>query len=118
MNNLGVLIFSCDPLAGALLGASVELAGLQPFFSMPDESERAALLRVRPRVVLIDCDHEEACRETFVGPALMTGSEVILFRSDRTAIDRTEFASRLKLVVMHMPIEHDALAEILRERSR
>src|SRR3954471_24023298 len=55
-----VLIISSDPLAAALLGAAVELAGHQPHFVRTEERARAALLRARPRLVLVDCDHDEA----------------------------------------------------------
>jgi hypothetical protein len=98
-----VLIFSSDSLAAALLGAAVELAGHEPSFPAPDESARAALMRIRPRIVLVDCDHEESCSETFVGPAIMTGARVVLFRSRRTARDMGEFAARMQLAVLELP---------------
>jgi hypothetical protein len=104
-----VLIFSADPLAAALLGAVVELAGHAPHFPQHEEAARGALLRVRPRLVLIDCDHEETCSEAFVGPALMTGAAVLLCRSHRTRRDTREFAARLRLGVVSLPDDHDAL---------
>ena len=66
-------------------------------FRRPTKRARAALLRVRPRLVVIDCDHEDACSEAFIGPALMTGSQVLLFRSRRTRRDVSELADRLGL---------------------
>ena len=110
-----VLIFSNDPLAAALLGAAVELAGHMPHFARHDEAARSALLRVRPRLALIDCDHEESCSDEFIGPALMTGARVLLFRSHRTRRDMSAFADRLALRVMDMPSEHDVLTSLLRE---
>jgi len=110
-----VLILSSDALAAALLGAAVEIAGHVPHFSRDGEPPRAALLRVRPKLVLVDCDHEEACSDEFVGPALMTGGKVLLFRSRRTKIDRTEFAERLSLRVVDMPVEHSELTTTLQE---
>jgi hypothetical protein len=110
-----VLILSSDPLAAALLGAAVELAGHVPHFQRKDESARNALLRVRPRLVLVDCDHEEGCTDEFVGPALMTGARVLLFRSQRTHRNMNEFATRLSLRIVDMPSEHDALTALLRE---
>jgi hypothetical protein len=110
-----VLIISSDPLAAALLGAAVELAGHMPNFAGDDERVRAALLRVRPRLILVDCDHEEACTDEFVGPAIMTGARVILFRSNRSIADRTEFSDRLGLRVVDMPKEHDSITELLGE---
>ena len=115
MSRHAVLIFSSDPLAAALLGAAVELTGHLPYFARQGESSRGALLRVRPKLVLIDCDHEESCSDEFVGPALMTGSRVLLFRSRRTERDMTEFAERLALRVVEMPMEHESLSLLLTE---
>ena len=110
-----ILVLSADPLAAALLGAAVELAGYAPRFPLPEESARTALIRVRPRLVLVDCDHEEACTDEFVGPALMTGSKVLLFRSRRTKRDVSEFAERLELLVLEMPTQHESLSRVLHE---
>lgn len=110
-----VLILSSDALASALLGAAVELAGHQPHFARQAEPARAALLRVRPKLVLIDCDHEESCTDEFVGPALMTGGKVLLFRSRRSHHDRAEFSERLSLRVIDMPLDHRELTKVLHE---
>jgi hypothetical protein len=110
-----VLIFSADSLAAALLGAVVELAGYAPHFPQQHEAARGALMRVRPRLVLIDCDHDEACSEGFVGPALMTGARVLLCRSHRTRRDTREFTERLGLAVVEMPNDHHRLQRILQE---
>jgi DNA-binding NtrC family response regulator len=110
-----VLVFSADPLAAALLGAAVELAGHRPHFPQPREDARSALRRVRPQLALIDCDHEEACAESFIGPALMTGAKVLLFRSRRTARDMGELTRRLALVVVEMPVDHEELSHQLRQ---
>jgi hypothetical protein len=110
-----VLIFSADPLAAALLGAVVDLAGHAPHYPQQDEAARAALMRVRPRLVLIDCDHGETCSDAFVGPALMTSAQVILFRSRRTQRDFREFAGRLGLRVVELPNDQEKLVRILQE---
>jgi hypothetical protein len=110
-----VLVLSSDPLAAALLGAAIELAGHAPRFPHAAESARQALLRVRPRLVVIDCDHEDGCSEAFVGPALMTGSQVVLFRSRRTRRDVSDMADRLGLRMVEMPQEHGSLTSLLHE---
>ncbi|MEP6732564.1 MAG: hypothetical protein ABJE10_18105 [bacterium] len=115
MSHHPVLIFSSDTLAAALLGAAVELAGHLPHFVRQGEAARGALLRVRPKLALIDCDHEESCSDEFVGPALMTGARVLLFRSRRTTRDMTDFATRLSLPLVDMPLEHASLSQQLRE---
>ena len=108
-------MFSSDPLAAALLGAAIELAGYSPIFPRDAEAARDALLRARPRLTVIDCDHAETCSEQFIGPALMTGSKVLLFRSRRTEDDATELAERLGLQIVEMPTRHEALTLLLRE---
>jgi DNA-binding NtrC family response regulator len=105
-----VLIFSADPLGAALLGAAVELAGHTPHFPQAGESARAALRRVRPRIALVDCDHEDACTEAFIGPAVMTGARVLLFRSRRTRREVGDLADRLRVEVIEMPVDHEALS--------
>jgi len=112
VNRHAVLVLSSDPLAAALMGAAIELAGHAPRFPLSEEIARTALLRVRPKLVLIDCDHEDGCSDAFIGPALMTGSRVLLFRSRRTHRDVTEIAGRLGLQVMDMPIEHEPLTRL------
>lgn len=113
-----VLVLSSDPLAAALIGAAIELAGHAPRFAQSDEPPRVALRRVRPRLVVIDCDHEDACSEGFIGPALMTGSGVLLFKSRRTRRDMSELSGRLGLRVMEMPVEHEPLTRLLNEMLR
>jgi DNA-binding response OmpR family regulator len=110
-----VLVLSSDALAAALLGAAVELAGHVPHFARQGEPARTALLRVRPRLVLIDCDHDESCTDEFVGPALMTRGKILLFRSRRSEHDRSAFAERLSLRVIDMPLDHAALTTLLEE---
>ncbi len=110
-----VLIISSDPLAAALLAAAVELAGHMPQFVQADERARLALMRVRPRLILVDCDHNEACGDEFVGPAIMTGASVVLFRSRRSTVDRSDLSERHGLRILDMPTEHASITSILRE---
>jgi DNA-binding NtrC family response regulator len=109
-----VLLLSADPLASALLGAAVELAGHAPRFPRAGETARDALRRLRPRAVLIDCDHD-SCSDEFIGPALMTGARVQLYRSHRTKRDAGDVARRLGLSVVEFPMEPDALTALLRD---
>jgi hypothetical protein len=110
-----VLILSTDALAAALLGAAVELAGHQPHFPKDHEPARVALRRVRPRLVVVDCDHADACTEEFVGPALMTGTRLLLFDSRRHGDRGVDVARRLGLDVVHLPEDHDVFVRRLRE---
>ena len=115
MSRHDVLILSADTLAAALLGAAVELAGHQPHFPQADEVAQVALRRVRPRLVIVDCDHDHACSEAFVGPVLTTGAQLLLFDSRQHAADGVDVARRLGLNVVHLPDDHAVLLQRLRE---
>ena len=115
MSRHDVLILSPDVLAAALLGAAVEFAGHQPHFQGAQERARDALLRVRPRLVVVDCSHDHACAESFVGPALMTGAQLVLFDSSRHGERGVTAARRLGLDVVHLPDDHDVLVRRLQE---
>lgn len=108
------MIFSEDPLAAALIGAAVELIGFEPTFPADAEAPRDALLRERPGLVLVDCDHDQACRPSFFGPVLMTGARVLLVGSRRTRRDVTEVAARLGLRAVTLPSDLETIAALLR----
>ena len=68
---------------------------------------------MRPFAVLIDCNHSEACAESFIGPALMTGARVILFRSPRAGGAIPEGVARLELPTLALPADAARLALVL-----
>jgi hypothetical protein len=110
-----VLIFSTDPLAAALLGAGVELARATPVFPREQEKPREALLRVKPRLVMIDCDHEDACSEALFGPAMMIGAHISVFSSTRSRRALEPIAREFNVTAFGLPVEFDALARLLHE---
>ena len=110
-----VLIFATDPLAGALLGAGVEFAGATPAFPREQESAREALLRLRPRLVMIDCDHEEACSEAVFGPAMMVGARISVFSSTRSRRALEPIAREFNVSLLELPVEFDVLVRLLRD---
>lgn len=115
------LIVSHDPVAAALIGASVELAGLEPAFAADGERLRDAIRRLRPAVVLADCDREDGTAEAVVGPALMTGARVALYCSATAlhAIDRSRaVAERYDLPFFSLPADTDALVAFLAIAAR
>lgn len=109
-----VLILSPDALSVALVGALVELEGMQPVFATSEEQPREALLRTRPRFVLVDVEHPSAVSSQFIGPATMTGARVLLFGTQRSARDLPQSAAVHDLKWFTLPIEHDAFARLLR----
>ena len=114
MTRSAVLIFSEDPLAAALIGAAVELIGFAPAFATDGASPRGALIRVRPRLVLVDCAHEGACGPSFIGPALMTGARVVLLGSRHSRRDPRALAASFGVRALTLPADVDAIAGLLR----
>lgn len=118
MSSPAVLVFSADPFAAALLGAAAELSGYVAAFPRVGELPRDAILRVRPRAVLVDCDHEEACSERFFGPALMTGARVAVFSSHRSRRTLEPIAAQYGVRTFSLPIDVPRLAALLDSLAR
>jgi hypothetical protein len=114
MSTPSTLIFSTDALAAALIGAAAELAGYTPVFPNEDESARDALLRVRPALALVDCDHDDACADAFFGPALMLGTRVAVFSSTRSRRSLAPIAEKFGVRTFGLPMEFAELSEIIR----
>ena len=110
-----VLVFSTDALAAALIGAAVELAGYAPFFPLDGESPRDCVLRVRPGAALVDCDHTDACTETFFGPAMMAGVRVAVFSSTRSVRALQPIAVQFDVRLFSLPIDFAQLVTLLAE---
>ena len=108
-----VLIVATDPLAGALLGAAVELAGYVPLFPREGESARDSLRRGKPCAVLVDCDSEDACGGAFFGPALMLGAKIAVFTSSRSVRELQPVAEEFGVRVFDLPIDFADLKALL-----
>jgi hypothetical protein len=117
MTRASILVFSTDPLAAALVGACIELAGFEPVFAHDEENPRDILLRVRPRLVLVDCDHEGACTESFLGPVLMTGARILVFSSRRSKRQSDKMVQQFGVRSFTLPIEYDELLRLLTEEA-
>ncbi len=107
------MIFSEDPLAAALIGAAVELVGFDPGYPDAGESPRDALRRTRPRLALVDCDHDGACQPAFFGPVLMTGARLLLFTSGRARHSADSIATTYSLRTIRLPVDLEVLRAIL-----
>jgi DNA-binding NtrC family response regulator len=108
-----ILIVATDPLAGALLGAAVELAGYAPVFPREGESAREALRRSKPCAVLVDCDSDDACGEAFFGPAMMMGASIAIFTSSRSRRALQPIADEYGVRVFDLPIDFAELKALL-----
>lgn len=81
-----ILILSDDAIGAALLGALIETLGYSVRFARNPESTDQALRRLRPKVCLLDCNHD-MCNDTMLGRATMRNISVVIFGT-RDALDR------------------------------
>lgn len=80
-------------MTGALIGSLVDVSGFEPVFPAPSEDPANTIARIRPAVVLVDCDtvNEEECYRL----AARHGGAVILFSPSRSEAEvRVVAASR------------------------
>ncbi len=117
MKARGVLVLSLDPLAAALIGAAAELAGFGACYPSSTENPREALMRTRPRVVVVDCDHD-AASESFFGPALMAGAQIVVFSSPRSERSLEPIAESFGVRTLHLPIDVAVIGRLLEECVR
>jgi hypothetical protein len=111
-------VLSTDALVAALLGALAEVEGGRPHFAQAGEAPRDAVRRVRPRLLLVDCDPPGGCDTAVIGPATMMGATVVLFGRPAHAATVRECASRLGVVVLAMPPTLGALRALLDGAAR
>lgn len=112
-----VLILSSDPMGAALVGAAIESVGVATVFARQGEPPREALLRTRPAVVAIDCEHDEACSEAFLGPVVMTGAEVAIFGPPRLSVDLVAASRRFAVGAFCLPNDQEQLLDLVRRAA-
>ena len=99
-------------MTGTLIGSLVEVSGFQPMFPSSVEDVGNAIARIRPDVVLVDCDagDEERCIE----PVAAYGGAVVLFSPWRADADVAKVASRRGLRHFSLPIQLAEFRRLLR----
>lgn len=102
-------------MTGALIGSLVEVSGFRPLFPLPTEDTGHAIARLRPDVVLVDCDAGDEAR--CVEPVSEYGGSVILFSPWRTEPELRSIASRLGLGYFTLPIHWLEFRRQLRRAS-
>ena len=118
LNESHALVLSHDALTAALLGALLEIHGYTPYFPDGEESPRDSLRRVRPGIVLVDCEQDTACSEAFFGPATMTGARVIMFSASRTRQEVGSFAARYGFDWFILPVDLPSFAKVVKGATR
>jgi hypothetical protein len=112
-----VLILSTDAMTSALLSILTELEGFTPVFAGSGETPEESLARLRPKFLLVDCDHRAACNDDLLDLARSAGTKVIIFSPGRMSYDVQDFAEARQLTWFALPIDRATLARILRSAS-
>src|SRR5690348_1738141 len=109
-----VLVIATDVVIGALLASLAELAGYAPVFPELTERPLEAITRLRPHIVLLDCDHDVACEDEAYSRAAETGSRIILFTASSTHEDAAAMATLRGVSSFAFPIHYQEFARRLR----
>lgn len=112
---VSVLILAREELISALLGLLLETTGHSVSFANPKEGSADAMRRVRPSVVLVDCDHRD-CTDELVRAAKETGARLILFSASREPEYVRRVAAPSRSDYFTFPIEPPQLDSLIRQQ--
>lgn len=107
-----MLILAREEVVAALLGMLVELKGFQPKFLGRAEPFEDAILREKPRAVVIDCDHPD-CRDELLEAVKRAGALPILFSSFRMKPEVKSAAERHGIRSFTLPTDAGTFGKVL-----
>lgn len=113
-----ILVIAKEPLIQTLMCSLVDLSGHQAAQPRSDEMVSTAIRRVRPDLLLLDCEHDCACEEEAYDAASSVGAEVLLFTPARTNDEVADFARVRGLRSMALPIRLNEFTETLQTSLR
>jgi hypothetical protein len=108
-----VLVVAKDAVIGSLMASLTEIAGHEPVFPAADESVSQAITRLKPAILLLDCDEPAAVQQDPYARAADAGTRVILFTPSRTEREVRRLAAERGLTSFALPIQPSALGVIL-----
>lgn len=108
-----VLLLTAHPGALSLISTFVAISGHDPLVPHDDESIEQALLRVRPRVSVVDFEHPGAASLRIEDQLLRAESRVILFSTWYRSLEARARALAMHALYFELPIEHDAFDALL-----
>lgn len=112
-----VLILSDEPMAAALLAMLLELEGFDPAFALDNESADAALVRVKPLlVVLVDHSLDVAKSDLFLARAARRQVGVVLFGARGSAAP-PGWATTRRVPWFRMPVDGATLRQAIEEST-
>jgi DNA-binding response OmpR family regulator len=107
-----VIILAREEVVAALLGLMVELQGLQPKFLGRTEDVEDAILREKPRAVVIDCDHPD-CRDELLETIRKAGALPVLFSPFRMQPEVKSVAERHGIRSFTLPTDAGTFGKVL-----
>ena len=107
-----VIILAREEVVAALLGLMVELQGLQPKFLGRAEDVGDAILREKPRAVVIDCDHPD-CRDELLEAIKKIGALPVLFSPFRMQPEVKSVAERHGIRSFTLPTDAGTFGKVL-----
>lgn len=110
-----VLVLAREELISALLGLLVETTGHAAFFAEPEENSVTAVRRIRPAVIIVDCDHRD-CTDDLVRAAREVGGRLILYSASREPEYVKKVAAPSRSQSFTFPIEPLRLDSMIREQ--
>lgn len=113
-----ILVIAKEPLIQTLMCSLVDLSGHRAVQPRSDETVTAAIERVRPQLLLLDCEHDCACEEAAYEAAAIVDAEVLLFTPARTNAEVADFARERGLRSMALPIRLHEFSETLQTSLR
>ncbi|MBK5187223.1 MAG: hypothetical protein JJD97_03200 [Gemmatimonadaceae bacterium] len=108
-----ILVIAKEPLIQTLMCSLVDLSGHRALQPRADETVAAAIRRVHPHLVLLDCEHDSACEEESYDAAASIGASVLVFTPSRSRAEVADFAAGRGLRSMALPIRLREFSETL-----
>jgi len=108
-----ILVIAKEPLIQTLMCSLVDLSGHHAAKPNSDETVADSIARVRPRVVLLDCEHDAACEDDAYRAASSVGAVVLLFTPSRSHAEVADLAAVRGLRSMALPIRLHEFSETL-----
>jgi DNA-binding response OmpR family regulator len=108
-----VLLLTAHPGALTLLSTFVTISGHEPVVPRDDEPIEQAVLRIVPRVSIVDFEHPGAASMRIEDQLTRTGTRVILFSTWYRSLEARARAMSMHALYFALPIEHVAFDALL-----
>lgn len=108
-----VLLLTSHPGALTLLSTFVAISGHEPIVPHDDEPIEQAVLRIMPRVSIVDFEHPGAASMRIEDQLTRSGTQVIVFSTWYRSLEARARAMSMRALYFALPIDHDAFDALL-----